>query len=120
MTSQPTTDETAENFYQRVYALVRQVPPGMVVTYGQVAVLLGSPHAARAVGYALRALPTGADVPWQRVINHQGQISPRYPAEGPVLQRVLLEEEGVIFDADDRVDFTRYRWYPEQNLNWSA
>ena len=120
MTSRQAIEETAENFYQRVYALVRQIPPGMVVTYGQVAALLGSPHAARAVGYALRALQAGADVPWQRVLNHRGQISPRYPAEGPLLQRLLLEEEGVIFDADDRVDFTRYRWYPEQNLNWSA
>ena len=101
------------NFYQRVYALVRQVPPGRVVTYGQVAALLGSPHAARAVGYALRYLPRGTDVPWHRVINHRGQISPRYPPEGPVIQRLLLEEEGVLFDADDSVDLQRYRWWPE-------
>jgi methylated-DNA-protein-cysteine methyltransferase related protein len=105
--------ETAANFYERVYALVRQVPPGRVVTYGQVAALLGSPQAARAVGYALRVLPDGADVPWQRVINHQGRISPRYPAVGPMLQRVLLEAEGIGFDADDSIDLARYRWHPE-------
>jgi len=98
------------SFYLRVYALVRQVPPGHVVTYGQVAALLGSPRAARAVGYALRFLPTGTDVPWHRVINHQGQISPRTPAGSPLLQRVLLEAEGVRFDAEGRVDLPCYRW----------
>ena len=110
MSSQRLNGHAAENFYQRVYALVRQVSTGKVVTYGQVAALLGSPHAARAVGYALRYLPSGNDVPWHRVINHQGQISPRYPAAGPHLQRLLLEAEGVVFDAQDRVDLSIYRW----------
>jgi methylated-DNA-protein-cysteine methyltransferase-like protein len=104
--------EMTENFYQRVYAVVRQVPPGMVVTYGQVAALLGCPRAARAVGYALRFLPAGSDVPWHRVINYQGQISPRHPPDGPLIQRLLLEEEGVMFDAQGRVDLSRYRWSP--------
>jgi methylated-DNA-protein-cysteine methyltransferase-like protein len=101
------------NFYQQVYALVRQVPAGKVVTYGQVAALLGSPRAARAVGYALRFLPAGSDVPWHRVINYQGGISPRYPAESPIIQRVLLEAEGVCFDAQERVALARYRWHPQ-------
>jgi methylated-DNA-protein-cysteine methyltransferase-like protein len=100
-----------KNFYQRVYALTRQIPSGNVVTYGQVAALLGHAHGARAVGYALRYLPHGSDVPWHRVINHRGQISPRYPAEGPRLQRLLLEAEGVVFDAQARVDLSRYRWH---------
>ena len=106
--------ETAENFYQRVYTLVRQVPPGMVVTYGQVAALLGSPQAARAVGYALRFLPAGTAVPWHRVINHRGQISPRHPADGPIIQRVLLEAEGVVFDANAYIDLVHYRWHPQE------
>jgi methylated-DNA-protein-cysteine methyltransferase-like protein len=97
-------------FYERVYTLVRQIPPGNVVTYGQVAALLGSPRAARAVGYALRFLPAGTDVPWHRVINHRGQISLRTPIESPLLQRLLLEEEGVVFDAEGRVDLALYRW----------
>jgi methylated-DNA-protein-cysteine methyltransferase related protein len=113
-----------KNFYQRVYALVRQVPAGKVVTYGQVAALLGSPRAARAVGYALRYLSAGSDVPWHRVINHQGGISPRYPAESPIVQRLLLEAEGVGFDAADRIDLSRYRWHPgapgEKNQRRSA
>ena len=99
-----------ENFYERVYALVRQIPPGTVVTYGQVAALLGTPRAARAVGYALRFLPAGTDVPWHRVINHRGQISLRTPIESPLLQRVLLEEEGVVFDAEGRVELSIYCW----------
>ena len=98
------------HFYDSVYALVRQIPPGKVVTYGQVAALLGQPRAARAVGYALRFLPAGTDVPWHRVINHQGHISFRTPPESPLLQRLLLEEEGVVFDAEGRVDLLRYRW----------
>lgn len=101
------------NFYTRVYALVCQVPYGRVVTYGQIAALLGSPHAARAVGYALRALPYGSEVPWHRVINHAGQISLRHPADGPRLQRVLLEAEGIMFGPEDCVNLRRYRWHPE-------
>jgi len=97
-------------FYERVYALVRQIPFGNVVTYGQVAALLGSPWAARAVGYALRFLPAGTDVPWHRVINHRGHISLRTPIESPLIQRLLLEEEGVVFDAEGRVDLSIYRW----------
>jgi methylated-DNA-protein-cysteine methyltransferase-like protein len=102
-----------QSFYDRVYALVRQVPAGYVVTYGQVAALLGSPRAARAVGYALRFLPRGSDVPWHRVINHQGHISPRFPTESPRLQRLLLEAEGLTFDSEDRVNLARYRWQGE-------
>ncbi|MEE8291462.1 MAG: MGMT family protein, partial [Candidatus Tectomicrobia bacterium] len=79
----------------------------------QVAALLGNPRAARAVGYALRFLPAEADVPWHRVINHRGQISPRYPAEGPMLQRLLLESEGVSFDQQDDIDLSVYRWQRE-------
>ena len=100
-------------FYECVYALVRQIPPGKVVTYGQVAALLGQPRAARAVGYALRFLPAGTDVPWHRVINHRGHISLRTPPESPLLQRLLLAEEGVVFDAEGRVDLAIYRWQGE-------
>ncbi|MDH3598133.1 MAG: MGMT family protein [Candidatus Tectomicrobia bacterium] len=111
-----TPEERPANFYERVYDLVRHVPRGKVVTYGQVAALLGAPYAARAVGYALRALSTGSDVPWHRVINREGQISPRHPAAGPILQRVLLEAEDVGFDAQDRIDLSCYRWDPDHPL----
>ncbi len=104
----------APNFYQRVWAFVEGVPQGRVVTYGQVAVELGAPAAARAVGYALRALPQETDVPWWRVINAQGGISLRGRGMGADLQRELLEEEGVPFDANDTVDLRVYRWWPDE------
>ncbi len=103
----------APNFYERVWGVVGEVPRGRVVTYGQVAVVLGAPSAARAVGYALRALPPDTDVPWWRVINAKGGISLRGRGAGADLQRELLEGEGVAFDAADTVDLRVYRWWPE-------
>lgn len=101
----------APTFYERVYAFVRDVPPGHAVTYGQVAALLGSPAASRAVGYALRALPGNSDVPWWRVVNARGGVSLRGRGDGADLQRTLLESEGVAFDGDV-LDLRRYRWWP--------
>ena len=105
--------QTAEpaNFYEAVYRLVRKIPRGRVMTYGQIAVILGHPRAARAVGYALRACE-GKNVPWQRVINAQGRISDRAPIEGPLIQKVLLQAEGVQFDATDACDLKKLRWEP--------
>jgi methylated-DNA-protein-cysteine methyltransferase-like protein len=83
-------------FFTRVYELVRQIPRGQVATYGQLAALLGSPRGARAVGWALRALPPALErsVPWHRVVGSGGRISPRGGA-GPLIQRRLLRAEGV-------------------------
>jgi methylated-DNA-protein-cysteine methyltransferase-like protein len=92
---------------KRVYALVRRVPSGRVVTYGQVAVLVGAPRAARAVGQAMRVCPAG--VPWHRVVNGRGMVSRRGDGSGALSQRLLLEGEGVRF-ARGRVDFGRYGW----------
>ena len=90
-----------------VYAIVRRVPRGKVVTYCQVAALAGVPRAARAVGQAMRHCP--AAVPWHRVVNSQGGVSRRRRAEGMVSQRLLLEGEGVRF-VRGRIDLGRYRW----------
>ena len=100
------------NFYEAVYALVRDIPRGRVMTYGQIATILGAPRAARAVGYALRALPEDTDVPWQRVINHRGGISARGDVERPTLQAELLIAEGVQFGADGNCDLATCRWEP--------
>ncbi|MGD9762960.1 MAG: MGMT family protein [Candidatus Binatia bacterium] len=99
------------SFARAVYALVRRIPRGRVVTYGQVAALLGHPRAARAVGTALARLsgPLARAVPWQRVINAGGGISMRGSMLRPDLQRELLEKEGVRFRRD-RTDLRRYRW----------
>jgi methylated-DNA-protein-cysteine methyltransferase-like protein len=90
-----------------VWRLVRHVPRGRVVTYGQIAALLGAPRGARAVGRAMRACPPG--VPWHRVVNAQGSISRRGDGSGMVSQRLLLEAEGVRF-SQGRIDFGRFGW----------
>jgi len=99
------------NFYASVYRLVAQIPPGKVTTYGQIARWLGHPSAARAVGYALHALPTGSDLPWQRVINAAGRISSRSNRHYETIQRALLEAEGVRFDAYGNIDLPVFGWF---------
>ena len=95
-------------FFQAVYAIVAQIPRGYVVSYGQIARLLGSPRAARQVGWAMRQCPE--ELPWQRVLMSDGSIAGGGWAE---LRRALLEEEGVPFLPDGRVDIARCRWLPE-------
>ena len=96
--------------YQRIYAMVFQIPIGKVATYGQVAEITGG-CTARMVGYALAALKAGMDVPWQRVINTKGKISPHGFGYGSALQRQLLVEEGVIFDEKDRIDLEKFGFF---------
>jgi methylated-DNA-protein-cysteine methyltransferase-like protein len=102
-------------FNHQVWELVRRIPAGRVATYGQLARLIPPPEGVleksylalgpRWVGAAMAKCPD--DVPWQRVINAQGAISPRPGAEH---QRRLLEEEGVAFNARDRVDLEGFGW----------
>ncbi len=100
----------ARTFTERVYALVRRVPRGRIVSYGGVAAMLGSPRAARGVGTALSALPPGATVPWWRVVNRNGEISIRGAPGLAALQRSLLEAERVAFDRRGRIDWERFGW----------
>ena len=105
-------DEQSEKpapLYQRIYAAVSQIPRGKVATYGQIAHLVGG-CSAQMVGFALAALPEGLDVPWQRVVNREGKISPHGFGYGSAVQRDLLVEEGVEFDLEDRIDFRKYGW----------
>ena len=90
---------------ERVYEVVARVPPGRVVTYGQIALHLGLPHGARTVGWAMRHCPP--DLPWHRVVNARGRISPR---AGGSSQRALLEAEGVAFNPAGRIDLGAYVW----------
>lgn len=94
-------------FRAAVYRLVRRVPRGAVVTYGQVAVMLGRPRSARAVGGAMRQCPD--DVPWHRVVNAQGAISRRRRMGSMLTQRIRLEQEGVPMRRG-RVILARCRW----------
>lgn len=105
-------EERSQNgprLYERIYAAVRQIPVGRVATYGQIARLVGG-CSAQMVGFALAALPNGSDVPWQRVINAKGKISPRGIGFGSLIQRTLLEEEGIIFMRDETIDLNTYGW----------
>jgi methylated-DNA-protein-cysteine methyltransferase-like protein len=96
--------------YQRIYAVVRRIPPGKVATYGQVARLARLPGRARQVGYAMHALPAGTRVPWQRVVNAQGKVSRRRVPGAELTQRMLLIREGVRFGGAGRISLARYGW----------
>lgn len=103
--------------FERVKALVCLIPPGRVVTYGQVAAWLGEPRAARTVGWALHSIsPAEAAgiVPWHRVIGRAGPdhgwVSTSCLTHTAVMQRALLEDEGVEFDGRERVDLRRFGW----------
>jgi methylated-DNA-protein-cysteine methyltransferase-like protein len=104
--NEPAQEQPASPLFGRVYALVRRIPPGRVTTYGRIARQAGC--TARTVGFAMAALPAGHDVPWQRVINSQGKVSPRRNGDGELVQRLLLEAEGVRFDPRGRVDPVHY------------
>jgi len=104
------------NTYERIYTVVRQIPPGQVATYGQVAELAGLIGKPRVVGYALyRVDMETSDVPWQRVINAKGEVS-RSPLRNGTdyLQRAILEDEGIEFDDKGRINLGRYRWQPSE------
>jgi alkylated DNA nucleotide flippase Atl1 len=95
--------------YEYIYEVVRRIPKGRVATYGQVAKIVGR-CTPRMVGYAMAALPRGSNVPWQRVINHKGEISIRSRGDGAFRQRRLLQKEGVRFDSKSRVNLKKVRW----------
>lgn len=113
--TQFTSSPNKEAFNEKVWMIVRQIPPGSVTSYGQIAAMIPPPEgmnpksydafAARWVGGAMAACPH--DVPWQRVINSQGKLSVR---EGAGQQRMLLMEEGIFFNERGRVDFKKFGW----------
>jgi methylated-DNA-protein-cysteine methyltransferase related protein len=101
------------DFRAAVLTLVKEIPEGKVMTYGQVALLIGSPQKPRQVGMVLRGLKDAdADVPWQRVVNAQGGLS-TYKVGTGELQTVLLRSEGVEV-TNQTVDLKKYQWWPER------
>ncbi len=97
--------------YNEFYAVARQIPSGRVTTYGAVATEAGLPGRAQQVGYAMSALPHVHDVPWHRVINARGEVSPRSGGSAfEQIQRELLKAEGIEFDARGRIDLDRFGW----------
>lgn len=98
-----------ERTHARICAVVQQIPAGKVASYGQIASIAGN-CTARMVGYAMASLPHNSPVPWQRVINAQGRVSPRGDQHSSETQRLRLEEEGVRFGPSGAVDWSRVRW----------
>jgi methylated-DNA-protein-cysteine methyltransferase-like protein len=100
--------------YEQVYALVKRIPKGRVMTYGQVATLIENRLSARAVGWAMHGCPDG--VPWQRVVNATGGCSTdRLPDIPEGLQRAMLEKEGIEFKQNGTLDLGRFRWTPREH-----
>lgn len=97
------------NFYNEVYKIVKKIPKGKVASYGQIAILAGNKSASRAVGYALHKNPEPGIIPCHRVVNKEGRLAPAFAFGGSEMQKLLLEEEGVIVNKG-YVDMTEYSW----------
>lgn len=95
----------AFDFDEEVYDIVRQIPAGRVVSYGQIARLIGQPNQARRVGVAMKNAPAERQLPCHRAVNSQGRTVPGWSE-----QRLLLEAEGVRFTSDSRVDMKSFVW----------
>ena len=109
------TPEQASTLSERVFALVKACPVGRVTTYGALAKAIGYPRGARMVGWIMNETPQG--VPAQRVINSKGELSGSWAFGSPDLMRQLLENEGIVFSEDGRVDLKRYGWEPMRDLS---
>ncbi len=100
-------------FARRVYSVVSAIPRGRILSYKDVATISGSPRAPRAVGGALSNLPGDSDVPWWRVVSSVGRITTAAIHHTAQIQRALLEDEGVVFDRANRIDWDRFGWSPD-------
>lgn len=101
-----------KNYRESVYELVRAIPRGRVMTYGQIAAILGEGYTPRTVGYVMHAADSEG-VPWQRVINSQGKCSTGRLTIPVNLQQEMLEQEGVVFNARGKCDLAKFGWLPE-------
>ncbi len=100
-----------EDFFLRVYALVSQIPFGMVSTYGHIGKALGLKSSARMVGWALNSVPDRTDVPCHRIVNRNGELTGKVHFATPTLMRELLEAEGVEF-VGEAVNMKKHLWLP--------
>ncbi|MDW0116645.1 MGMT family protein [Sporosarcina thermotolerans] len=104
-------------FTERAVKIIKEIPAGRVMTYGQVASAAGNPRGARQISRILHSMSAKYELPWHRIINAQGGIStPTDGEEKGGLQRELLEGEGVEFMRNGKVDLTVYRWFPEEEF----
>lgn len=106
-------EQETNGYRERVYEIVRRIPSGRIMTYGQIAEMLGEGYTARTIGYTMHAADEET-VPWQRVINSQGACSTGRVVLPPDKQQRMLEAEGIEFNARGRCDLGRYRWTPDE------
>ena len=105
-----------KSLYFLFYEVIQRIPKGTVATYGQVANIAGYSGYARQVGYALHSIPKGMDLPWHRVINSKGKISIKKDGLYDNIQRILLEDEGIVFSNRNCVSLSTYQWDPGKNI----
>lgn len=98
------------NFFKKVYEQVKRIPKGKVATYGQIAILAGSPRAARVVGFALHVNPEPGIIPCHRVVNKEGRVAPGFAFGGPNVQEDMLRAEGVSFIRHGYADIAEHLW----------
>lgn len=98
-----------------VYELLKTIPPGKVVTYGQIAAFLGNKRLARAVGNILHNNPDPKIIPCHRVVNSRGRVAENFAFGGAVAQRAQLEKEGIVFASDGTVDLVKYGYNTEKD-----
>ena len=108
--------EADDNFFNRVYAIVRQIPEGRITSYGAIAKALGAVRSARMVGWAMNASHGREDVPAHRVVNRKGLLSGKHHFDGTNLMQQLLENEGIEVVDNQIVNFDKYFWIPKSIL----
>ncbi len=102
-----------KGFFEKVYDVVQHIPKGKVMTYGQIAKILGAPKYSQIVGYALHVNPRPKEIPCHRVVNRFGEVCEGFAFGGKNVQRELLEAEGVVFDKNGKIDMEKYQWSGE-------
>jgi methylated-DNA-protein-cysteine methyltransferase-like protein len=106
-------EEANDNFFERVYVVVRQIPYGKVTSYGAIAKVLGATRSARMVGWAMNAAHNLEDVPAHRVVNRKGLLTGKHHFDGTNLMQQLLESEGIVVVDNQIIDFETVFWEPE-------
>ncbi len=96
--------------FEKIYDVVSRIPKGKVATYGLVARMAGNPRWSRVVGYALHNNPAPGVIPCHRVVNREGKVAEGFAFGGSAIQRKMLEDEGIVFEADGHIDLEKYLW----------
>ena len=105
-----------DNFFERVYAVTRQIPYGKVTSYGAIAKALGTARSSRMVGWAMNAAHNLEDVPAHRVVNRKGLLTGKHHFDGTNLMQQLLESEGIVVENNQIIDLEKHFWKPEMDL----